>query len=144
MLPGGEHRQSRYLNHRCEHAHRPTRQRERRLQGWQSAGHAQRFLSASGPIAQHFQPRRHLLSASAYRQERSGPPKEWGGLECHTRASDERLRLHNLTKPHSSTRPRRMPARATGHVVLPHAPAQITLAWSSWKVSDSCYDLRHH
>ena len=45
-LPGVEQRQSRYLNNRCEHAHRPTRQRERRMQGLTSAGHAQRFLSA--------------------------------------------------------------------------------------------------
>jgi transposase-like protein len=28
MLPGGEHRQSRYLNNRWENSHRPTRQRE--------------------------------------------------------------------------------------------------------------------
>src|SRR5919108_5744806 len=54
ILPGVEHRQSRYLNNRCENSHRPTRQRERRMQGFKSAGHAQRFLAAYGPIAQHF------------------------------------------------------------------------------------------
>ena len=69
ILPGVEHRQSRYLNNRCENSHRPTRQRERRLQGFKSAGHAQRFLSAFGPIFQHFRPRRHLLSAAEYRDE---------------------------------------------------------------------------
>jgi len=68
MLPGVEHRQSRYLNNPCENSHWPTRQRERRMQGFKSAGHAQRFLSAYGPITQHFRPRRHLLSASDYRQ----------------------------------------------------------------------------
>ena len=57
ILPGVEHRQSRYLNNRCENAHRPTRQRERRTQGFKSAGQAQRFLSAFGPIFQHFRPR---------------------------------------------------------------------------------------
>jgi putative transposase len=41
ILPGVEHRQSRYLNNRCEQSHRPTRQRERRMQGFKSAGHAQ-------------------------------------------------------------------------------------------------------
>ena len=56
ILPGVEHRQSRYLNNRCENSHRPTRQREYRMQGFKSAGHAQRFLSAYGPIAQHFRP----------------------------------------------------------------------------------------
>jgi putative transposase len=28
ILPGVDHRQSRYLNNRCENSHRPTRQRE--------------------------------------------------------------------------------------------------------------------
>jgi putative transposase len=69
ILPGVEHRQHRYLNNRAENSHQPTRQRERRLQGFKSPGHAQRFLSAYGPITQHFRPRRHLLSAPAYRQE---------------------------------------------------------------------------
>src|SRR2546423_953108 len=32
-LPGVEHCQSRYLNNRCENSHRPTRQREHRMQG---------------------------------------------------------------------------------------------------------------
>jgi putative transposase len=69
VLPGVEHRQHRYLNNRAENSHRPTRQRERRMQGFKSPGHAQRFLSAFGPLAQHFRPRRHRLSAQTYRQE---------------------------------------------------------------------------
>jgi putative transposase len=69
ILPGVEHRQHRYLNNRAENSHQPTRQRERRMQGFKSPGHAQRFLAAYGLIAQHFRPRRHRLSASAYRQE---------------------------------------------------------------------------
>ena len=40
ILPGVEHRQSRYLNNRCENSHRPTRQWEHRMQGFKSAGHA--------------------------------------------------------------------------------------------------------
>src|SRR2546430_7900843 len=64
ILPGVEYRQCRYLNGLCESSHRPTRQRERRMQGFKSPGLAQRFLSAHGPIAQHFRPRRHLLSAA--------------------------------------------------------------------------------
>jgi putative transposase len=67
VMPGVEHRQHRYLNNRCVNSHRPTRERERRMQRCKSPGHAQRFLSAFGPIAQHFRPRRHLLAASAYR-----------------------------------------------------------------------------
>jgi putative transposase len=65
----GEHRQSRYFNNRCENSHLPTRQCERRMQRFKSPGHAQHFLSAYGPITQHFRPRRHLLQAGEYRQE---------------------------------------------------------------------------
>jgi transposase-like protein len=54
---------------RAEKSHQPTRQREQRLQGFKSPGHAQRFPSAYGPIAQHFRPRWHLLPASDYCQE---------------------------------------------------------------------------
>lgn len=68
VLPGVEHRQHRYLNNRAENSHQPTRQREQRMQGFKSPGHAQRFLAAYGPIAQHFRPRRHRLSAPTYRQ----------------------------------------------------------------------------
>jgi len=80
MLPGVEHRQSRYLNNRCENSHRPTRQRERRMQGFKSPGHAQRFLSAYGPIAQHFRPRRHRLSASSYREEMGNRFESWAEI----------------------------------------------------------------
>jgi putative transposase len=54
VWPSVEHRQHRYFNNRAENSHQPTRQRERRMQGFKSPGHAQRFLAAYGPIAQHF------------------------------------------------------------------------------------------
>jgi putative transposase len=69
ILPSVEHRQHWYLNNRAENSHQPTRQRERRMQRFKSAGHAQRFLAAYGPTTSHFHPRRHRLSAPAYRQE---------------------------------------------------------------------------
>jgi putative transposase len=69
IMPSVEHRQHRYLNNRAENSHQPTRQRERRMQGFKSPGHAQRFLAAYGPIAQHFRPRRHRFSARVYREE---------------------------------------------------------------------------
>jgi Adenylate and Guanylate cyclase catalytic domain/Double zinc ribbon len=53
----------------AENPHQPTRQRERRMQGFKSPGHAQRFRSAHGPVASHFRPRRHRLPARAYHQE---------------------------------------------------------------------------
>jgi putative transposase len=69
ILPGVEHRQHRYLNNRAENSHQPTRQRERTMRRFKPAGHAQRFLSAHGPILSHFRPRRHRLRARDYRQE---------------------------------------------------------------------------
>jgi putative transposase len=86
-LPGVDHRQSRYLNNRCENSQRPTRQREYRMQGFKSAGHAQRFLSAYGPIAQHFQPRRHLLSAPEYRKEMRQRFESWAEITGTERAA---------------------------------------------------------
>ena len=80
ILPGVAHRQSRDLNNCCEKAHRPTRQREDRMQGFKSVGHAQRFLSAFGPISQHFRPRRHLLSASVYRDETKNRFARWAEM----------------------------------------------------------------
>lgn len=65
MLPSVEHRQHRYLNNRAENSHQPTRQRERRMQGFKSSGHAQRFRAGYGPIRQHFRPRQQRFSASA-------------------------------------------------------------------------------
>jgi putative transposase len=87
ILPGVEHRQSRSLNNRCENSHRPTRQRERRMQGFKFHGHAQRFLSAYGPIAQYFRPRRHLLSASEYREEMGNRFERWAEITGTERAA---------------------------------------------------------
>jgi putative transposase len=68
ILAGVEHRPHRYLNNRAENSHQPTRQQGRHMQGFTSPGHAQRFLAAYDPIAQHFRPRRHLFSPPEYRQ----------------------------------------------------------------------------
>ena len=65
VLPSVEHRRHKGLNNRAENAHQPTRERERRMRRFKSPGHAQRFLAAYGPIASHFRPRRHRLTAEA-------------------------------------------------------------------------------
>ncbi len=77
VLPSVEHRQHKRLNNRAENSHQPTRERERRMRRFKSPGHAQRFLAAYGPIASHFRPRRHRLSASAYRQTRDQRFATW-------------------------------------------------------------------
>jgi putative transposase len=67
LLPSVEHRQHKRLNNRAENSHQPTRQRERTMRRFKSAGHAQRFLAAHGRIREHFCPRRHRLPAKEYR-----------------------------------------------------------------------------
>jgi len=64
-------------NNRAENSHQPTRERERRMRRFKSSGHAQRFLAAYGPIAAHFRPRRHRLTAAAYRQHRDHAFASW-------------------------------------------------------------------
>jgi putative transposase len=67
MLPGVEHRQHKGLNNRAENAHQPTRRRERGLQRFKSAEHAQCFLEPFGQGGNHFRRRRHLLCADQRR-----------------------------------------------------------------------------
>ncbi len=69
LLPGVEHRRSKYLNNRAENSHQPTRQRERAMKKFTSPGGAQRFLAAFSGISPHFRPHRHRLHADEYRRE---------------------------------------------------------------------------
>src|SRR5437667_1181591 len=52
-LPNSEHRRHKGLNNRAENSHLPTRKRERILQRFKSAEHAQRF---PGPVQRCLQP----------------------------------------------------------------------------------------
>ena len=65
---GIEHRQHKGLNNQAENSHQWTRLRERKMKGFKSAQHAQRFLSAGELIYQHTQPPRHKLLASITRE----------------------------------------------------------------------------
>lgn len=77
LMRSVEHRQSKYLNNRAENSHQPTRQRERAMKGFRSAGGAQRFLSAFSAISPHFRPRRHRLTALDYRAEMTTRSTIW-------------------------------------------------------------------
>ena len=77
ILPGVEHRQSRYPNNRAEVSHQPTRRRERQMQRFKSARHAQRFLSSHARIHNHFQLRRHRLTAHQHRAARDVAFQVW-------------------------------------------------------------------
>ena len=84
ILPGVEHRQSRYLNNRAEVSHQPTRRRERQMQRFKSARQAQRFLSAQGQIHNLFQLRRHLLTATDHRAARDRAFSTWREITGRT------------------------------------------------------------
>ncbi len=77
ILPHVEHRQSKYLNNRAEVSHQPTRRRERQMQRFKSARHAQRFLSAHGRIHNHFQLRRRRLTAPDHRSALNAAFRTW-------------------------------------------------------------------
>jgi putative transposase len=87
LTPGVEHRRSKYLNNRAENSHQPTRQRERAMKRFTSAGHAQRFLSAFSGISPHFRPRRHLLHAEEYRREMANRFSTWNEVTGLTTAA---------------------------------------------------------
>ena len=77
VLPHVEHRQSKDLNNRIEVSHQPTRRRERQMQRFKSARHAQRFLSAHARIHNHFQLRRHRLTADQHRAAHDAAFRTW-------------------------------------------------------------------
>lgn len=77
LLPRVEHRQHKMLNNRAENSHQPTRIREKVMRRFKSQGQAQRFLSAQGPIREHFRPKRHKLSAADYRAKMKEQFKSW-------------------------------------------------------------------
>src|ERR1700723_3890697 len=82
LLPGVEHRQSRYLNNRAENSHRPTRRRERQMQRFKSSRQAQAFLSAHSFIYGHFRPRRHRMTATDHRASLATAFRVWREETC--------------------------------------------------------------
>jgi putative transposase len=52
----------------------------KRMRRFKSARHAQRFVEVHGIIGSHFRPRRHLLSATAYRRIRTSRFRSWNEI----------------------------------------------------------------
>ncbi len=77
MMPSVEHRAHKGLNNRAENSHQPTRQRERQMKRFKSAGQAQRFLSAHDGISNLFYLRRHQVHATQYRADRTQAFRVW-------------------------------------------------------------------
>ena len=63
IMPGVAHRQHKGLNNRAENSHQPTRQRERIMKRFKSAGQAQRFLSVHDQVANLFRRSTHSKAA---------------------------------------------------------------------------------
>ena len=77
IMPSVDHNTARYANNLAEVSHQSTRQRERQMRGFKSAGQAQRFLSVHGVIRNLFNLGRHQLSSTNYRLLRERSFKEW-------------------------------------------------------------------
>jgi putative transposase len=71
------HERGRWRNNRAENSHQPARRRERKMQGFKSAGSAQGFLSAHAAIYNTFNVQRHLTSARTHRAFRSSALQTW-------------------------------------------------------------------
>ena len=76
-MPSVNHTTARYKNNRAEVSHQPTRQRERQMRRFKSAGQAQRFLSVHGVILNFFRFSRHRMRSENYRWLRARAFKDW-------------------------------------------------------------------
>jgi putative transposase len=76
IMPGVEHRQHRGLNNRAENSHQPTRQRERFMKRFKSAGQAQRFLSVHDQVTNLFR-RPANTNAADHRMSRARAFQVW-------------------------------------------------------------------
>ena len=77
VLPDVAHQSDKRANNRAENSHQPTRERERRMRGFKSAGHARRFLATFGVVSSFFRPGRHTLKAVNYREIMCRRFAEW-------------------------------------------------------------------
>ena len=71
-----------YENNRAEVSHEPTRQRERQMRRFKSAGQAQRFLTVYGVVDDLFRLGRPLTRAIHYREFRSRAFCAWQEVTC--------------------------------------------------------------
>jgi putative transposase len=71
------HERGRWRNNRAEYSHQPTRQREKKMQGFKSVGSAQRFLSTHAATYNTFNVQRHLTSAKTHRAFRASAMQTW-------------------------------------------------------------------
>ena len=71
------HERGRWRNNLAENSHQPTRRRERKMQGFESVGSVQRFLSVHAATQNTFNVQRHLTSARTHRAFRASAVQIW-------------------------------------------------------------------
>ena len=82
VMPSVVHCTNQYANNRAEVSHQPTRQRERQMRCFKSAGHLQRFASVHGVVQNLFRVGRHSLRAADHRLLRTRAFSEWVVVTC--------------------------------------------------------------
>ena len=82
VMPAVVHVTDQYANNRAEVAHQPTRQRERQMRRFKSAGQLQRFASVHGVVQNLFRVGRHLLRSVQHRLLRTRAFVEWEAVTC--------------------------------------------------------------
>ena len=82
VFPSVTHRTGQYENNRAEASHQPTRQQERQMRRFKSAGQAQRFLSVHGPVQNLFRVGRNHLKAIHHRLLRDRAFAYWREATC--------------------------------------------------------------
>lgn len=71
------HEQGLRKNNRAENSHQVVRRRERKMQGFRSAGSAQRFLSSHSAVYNTFNLQRHLVSRRTQPVFRCEAAEQW-------------------------------------------------------------------
>jgi putative transposase len=71
------HQGGRWRDNRVENSHQPTRRWERKMQGFNSVGSAQRFLSFHAATYNTFNVQRHLTADNTHRAFRASAMQTW-------------------------------------------------------------------
>lgn len=87
VMPSVVHCQDRYANNRAEASHQHTRQHERQMRRFKSAGQAQRFLSVHSQVHNLFRVGRHLMRAAHYRAFRDTALATWRAVTYAQKAA---------------------------------------------------------
>ena len=82
VMPSVTHSTEQYENNRAEVSHEPTRQRERQMRRFKSAGQAQRFFAVYGVVGNLFRLGWNLTRAIHYHEFRSKAFFEWQKATC--------------------------------------------------------------